>query len=213
MGTAKRQSVRCAVAGFVERQFARMRRVMCTAMGDGNGRPPDSERLLAAASGKWEPQVVCVKRTLEHWQAEAGGMENLSEIGRRSGYCWGWECGRDEKVMALLSREVCMPPCIAGVPQWVGAGGRKACRSVPERAGSLLGARNQRCPAVDRVQTAQWAEFLAVAQLPTTRARVVLITDSRLIRRELTEPRVGRKVWGWHLADWDQVTSWRRCFG
>lgn len=54
-----------------EKQFAEMRRVMCTAMGDKEGRRPDSVRLLVEGGGKCDPEVLRMKRLVNHWQTEA----------------------------------------------------------------------------------------------------------------------------------------------
>lgn len=90
--TAKRISVTggtqrmwCTIAGSVlcgrrlygaeccyitERQFAHMRRILCTAMGDSEGRRPDSVRLLATAGGKWGPDVARINRMIQDWVME-----------------------------------------------------------------------------------------------------------------------------------------------
>lgn len=54
---------------ITERQFICMRRAMCTAMGDKDGRRPDAVRLLVVA-GKWDPEAVRAKRLVQHWQRE-----------------------------------------------------------------------------------------------------------------------------------------------
>lgn len=48
-----------------------MRRAMCTAMCDKEGRRPDAVRLLVVGAGKWDPEVVRAKRLVKHWQTEA----------------------------------------------------------------------------------------------------------------------------------------------
>lgn len=40
-------------------------------MGDAAGRLPDSVRLLVAGGGKWDPEVVRLKRLVKRWQREA----------------------------------------------------------------------------------------------------------------------------------------------
>lgn len=50
---------------------------MCAAVGDRDGRRPDWARLHVVGSGKWEPEVVRVKRMRKHWQAELPGYEVL----------------------------------------------------------------------------------------------------------------------------------------
>lgn len=39
-------------------------------MGDEQGWRPDGIRLLAEHTGKWEPELVRIKRMVKHWQAE-----------------------------------------------------------------------------------------------------------------------------------------------
>lgn len=55
---------------ITKRQTQQMRRIMCTAMDDEHGRRPDSIRLLAERKGKWEPEIVRIKRMIKHWQSE-----------------------------------------------------------------------------------------------------------------------------------------------
>lgn len=50
-----------------------MWRVMGTAMGDAEGRRPDGVRLLFCGGGRWDPEVVRVKRLVKQWQAESDG--------------------------------------------------------------------------------------------------------------------------------------------
>lgn len=47
-----------------------MRRVMCIATGDGDGRRPGGVRQLVIGRGKWEPEVARAKGMVKHWQAE-----------------------------------------------------------------------------------------------------------------------------------------------
>lgn len=53
---------------IIERQLQELRRTMGIAMGDAGGRHPDGARLLATAGGKWELEVVRIKRVVKHWQ-------------------------------------------------------------------------------------------------------------------------------------------------
>lgn len=55
---------------ITERQFRGLHRVMCTAMGDKEGRRPDAVRLLVFGAGKWDPEVARAKRLVKHWQKE-----------------------------------------------------------------------------------------------------------------------------------------------
>lgn len=58
-----------------KRQSQRMRLIMCTAMRAAHGRRPDSVRLLVESAGKWEPELVRVKRVIKHWQNEVVGYD------------------------------------------------------------------------------------------------------------------------------------------
>lgn len=60
---------------ITKHQTQRMRRVMCTAMGDAQGRTPNSVRLPAESGGKWEPDPVRIKRIVKHGQNEVAVYE------------------------------------------------------------------------------------------------------------------------------------------
>lgn len=64
---------------ITDTQFVRIRRVMCTAMGDKGGRRPDAVRLLVVGAGKWGPEVVRAKRLVTHWQMEAQHYHIIAE--------------------------------------------------------------------------------------------------------------------------------------
>lgn len=59
---------------YTTKQSEKMRRVMCAAIGDGNGRRPDRVRLLVIGGGKREPEVARAKLMVQHGQAEVEGF-------------------------------------------------------------------------------------------------------------------------------------------
>lgn len=64
---------------ITDNQFAHMRRVICIANGDAEGRRSDGVRLLVIGAGKWDPEVVRMKRLVRHWQKEALHYDIVTE--------------------------------------------------------------------------------------------------------------------------------------